>query len=263
MRVGVISGSGSHTWPGLTERRTGMVATTHGEVEVTEGRLGGVEVVHLSRHGVGHRRLSNHVLHRANLAALVDCGVGAVVSLTVCGAVDRTVPLGCLVVFDDLHFPINRLPDGSLCTWYDAPGDPRRGHWIADTPFSEPLRRTLVAAGAARGLPVVDGGCYGHVDGPRFNTRSEVRALASIGVTAVSQTAGPEVVLAGEAELPLALVGYMTDYANGVADPEPVEALLGRMAASTSAFAVLVEETLASLDGTALTAPGTVHRFGP
>ena len=58
-----------------------------------------------------------------------------------------------------------------------------------------------------------DGGCYGHVDGPRFNTKAEIRGLAAAGVTAVSQTAGPETVLAGEAELPFALVGYATDYA--------------------------------------------------
>ena len=79
-----------------------------------------------------------------------------------------------------------------------------------------------------------DGGCYGHVDGPRFNTRAEIRGLAAAGVTAVSQTAGPETVLAGEAELPFALVGYATDYANGVqAEATPVERLLELIAAST------------------------------
>ena len=37
-------------------------------------------------------------------------------------------------------------------------------------------------------------------------------------MTAVSQTGGPETVLAGEAEIPYALIGYATDYANGVKD---------------------------------------------
>jgi 5'-methylthioadenosine phosphorylase len=42
----------------------------------------------------------------------------------------------------------------------------------------------------------------------------------------VSQTAAAEVVLAGEAELPFALVGYATDYDNGVQEePTPVERL--------------------------------------
>ena len=88
-------------------------------------------------------------------------------------------------------------------------------------------------------MAVRDGGCYGHVDGPRFNTRAEIRGLAACGVTAVSQTAGPETVLCGEAELPYALLGFLTDYANGVKDEAtPVETLIEMMAASTDAFAV-------------------------
>ena len=61
--------------------------------------------------------------------------------------------------------------------------------------------------------------------------------LAQCGVTAVSQTAGPETVLAGEAGIPYALVGYATDYANGViAEPTPVAELVRLIEASTDAF---------------------------
>ncbi|MBX9393920.1 hypothetical protein K4749_10040 [Streptomyces sp. TRM72054] len=152
-------------------------------------------------------------------------------------------------------------PDGSACTWYDTPGQAGRGHWIFDRPFSEPLRQTLIAAAAQTGAPVVPRGVYGHVDGPRFNSRAEIAALAAAGVTAVSQTAGPEAVLAGEAELPLALVGFVTDFANGVApEPEPVEALLARMAAGKDTFAQLVGHAVAGLE--AVAPAGFVHRFG-
>ena len=34
--------------------------------------------------------------------------------------------LGGLVVFDDLHFPSNRLADGSLCTLFTSPEVPGR-----------------------------------------------------------------------------------------------------------------------------------------
>ena len=94
-------------------------------------------------------------------------------------------------------------------------------------------------------MPIRDGGCYGHVDGPRFNTRAEIRGLAACGVTAVSQTAGPETVLCGEAELPYALLGFLTDYANGVhEEPTPVETLIEMMAASTEAFAAVLRAAL-------------------
>ena len=59
----------------------------------------------------------------------------ALVSTTVCGAVDPSLELGSLVVFDDLHFPSNRLADGSLCTLFTSPEIEGRGHWIYDRPF--------------------------------------------------------------------------------------------------------------------------------
>ena len=204
---------------------------------MTRGAMGDVEVLHVSRHGEGHRRLSNHVEHRANIAALRELGADAILAVTVCGALEPDLELGSLIVFDDLHFLANRLAEGELCTFYDAPGDPARGHWIFDRPFSAGLRRVLLDACVAAGVPARDEGVYGHVDGPRFNTRAEIRSLALAGVTAVSQTAGPETVLCGEAELPYALLGYATDYANGVSEEAtPVEELLRLIGASKDVF---------------------------
>lgn len=261
MRVGILTGSGAHDWPGLQSGSPHLVDTEYGPVEMVDGTVAGVTVVQVSRHGPGHERLSHQVAHKANLAALLDAQVDGVIAVTICGAVDPAVEPGTLVVFDDLYFPSNRLPDGSPCSWFDVPGGPGRGHWIFHRPFSEPLRQALLR-GAPGDLSVRDRGCYGHVDGPRFNTRTEIAMLAAAGVTAVSQTAGPEVVLAGEAELPLALVGYVTDYANGVTDePEPVAALLERLASSADALARLVERALPRLGD--LAGAGIVHRFAP
>jgi 5'-methylthioadenosine phosphorylase len=258
----VLTGTGTYALPGAGEGRLQQVITVHGDVPVTRLHVGDVEVLHVSRHGAGHSRLSNHVTHRANIAALVQCGADAIVAVTVCGAVDPTVPLGSLVVFDDLHFLANRLADGSLCTLYDEPGHPRRGHWIYEEPFSEGVRQALLAGCRDAGVPARDGGCYGHVDGPRFNTRAEIRSLALAGVTAVSQTAGPETVLAGEAEIPYGLLGYATDYANGVKDEAtPVEELLRLIGASTDVFASALAHTLPKLRESAPNAPGVIYRF--
>lgn len=262
MRVGIISGSGSYEWPDLDGATLQPVQTRYGTVEATTGTVAGVEVVHVSRHGAGHRRLSNHIEHKANLAALREAGVTAVVSLTVCGALDPAVEAGSLIAFDDLYFPGNRLPDGTLCTWYDTPGEAGRGHWIFDRPMSEPVRRALLDAAHTVGTPIVDGGCYGHVEGPRFNSRSEVAALRAAGVSAVSQTAGPEVVLAGEAELPLAVLGFVTDHATGVLpEPLPVQRLVELMQASTQVFAAVVNSALPAISDPL--PPGFVYRFDP
>ena len=264
MRVGLITGSGTHALPSLRDARTRVVDTRFGAVQVSDGGLAGVEVVHLSRHGEGHQRLSSHVDHRANVEALRHSGVEAILAVTVCGALDPTLALGTLVVFDDVHFISNRLPDGSLCSLYDKPGANDRGHWVFADPFSGVLRQALLEGAHVAGAQVRDGGCYGHVDGPRFNSRAEIAALGAAGVIAVSQTAGPESVLAGEAEIPYALLGFLTDHANGVgAEPTAIDELVALLGASTVAFDATLAAALEVLAERPAPPPtGTVLRFG-
>jgi len=262
MAIGIITGSGTYSLPGFEGGGPEPVATPWGEALVSRGAFAGTEVLHVSRHEAGHARLSNLVTHRANIAALAGSGAKGVIGVTVCGAVDPSVELGSIVCFDDLHFLANRLGDGELCTFHPEPGDPRRGHWIFEAPFSVELRRALLEGAAAAGAEVRDGGCYGHVDGPRFNTKAEIRGLAACGVTAVSQTGGPEAVLCGEAELPYALLGYATDYANGVQDEAtPVQTLLDMMAASTETFARVLAEAVPRAEAAELQPAGVVYRF--
>jgi purine nucleoside phosphorylase len=261
MKVGVLTGTGTYALDD-SGAAAEAVSTPYGDALVTSGEAEGVEVLHISRHEEGHKRLSNHVAHRANIAALKDLGADAVLAVTVCGAVDPTVPLGSLIVFDDLHFVSNRLADGSLCTFHDQPGGAGRGHWIFERPFAAALRTALVEACVEAGAPARDGGCYGHVDGPRFNTRAEIRSLAAARVTAVSQTAGPETVLCGEAELPYALLGYATDYANGVSEEAtPVEELLRLIGASKDVFRSVLSRALPKVASAEISSPGVVYRF--
>lgn len=261
-RVGIITGSGTYALPDFDIAEVHDLETPFGAALVSEGGLAAQTVLHVSRHGEGHQRLSNHVNHRANVWALRELGTDCVIGCTACGALEPDQALGGLIVFDELHFLSNRLPDGSLCTLFAEPGHPQRGHWIIGPPFCAPLREALVAAAGAAGVGARDGGCYGHVDGPRFNTRTEIAALAGVGVTAVSQTGGPETVLCGEAELPYALMGYATDYANGVHDEAtPVGELIRLMGESTATFASVLSAALPMLDAASLASPGVVYRF--
>ena len=264
MTVAIITGSGTHALPGYEETGSVTVPTPFGPAEVTRGRYAGVDALHLSRHGAGHQRLSNHVTHRANVWALKELGASSVIGCTACGAVDTSLELGSLVVFDDLHFISNRLPDGSLCTFFTQPGDPDRGHWILHGgPFSDDVRTALIDGAAAAGQPARARGTYGHVDGPRFNTPTEIAALAACGVTAVSQTGGPETTLCGELELPYALIGFVTDYANEVRPgaTTPVAELIALMGKSTAIFAAVLAEAVPRLAGEAPRTASTVYRF--
>lgn len=265
MPVGIITGSGTYALPGFQGEPPRAVTTPYGEALVSRGEFGGTEVLHISRHGTGHVRLSNLVTHRANVWALKESGARAVIGCTACGALDATLELGSLVIFDDLHFLSNRLPDGSLCTFFDQPGDPARAHWILHRgPFSDDVRDTLVDAVTGCGHAARAYGTYGHVDGPRFNTPTEIAALAASGVTAVSQTGGPETVLCGELELPYALMGFVTDYANEVKPGQttPVEELIELMGRGPAVFADVLAPAVLALAETPARAAGTVYRFG-
>lgn len=250
MRVGIISGSGVYTLPGLEDGEQCTLATPFGEAEVVRASYRGLQVLYIARHGAGHVALSSSVNHRAQIWALRELGASCVISLTACGAVDPSLELGSLVIFDDLHFISNRLPDGALCTFFTEPGDPARGHWVLDDgPYSTELREILTNAALAAEVSFQSGGVYGHVDGPRFNTPVEIAQLAAAGVAAVSQTGGPETVLCGELELPLALVGFVTDFANGVRPeaPTPINLLAELLARAPDLFARLLAQALPRL----------------
>ena len=82
-------------------------------------------------------------------------------------------------------------------------------------------------------------------------------------MVAVSQTGGPETVLCGELELPFALMGFVTDYANEVVpgEPTPVTTLIELMGESTAVFADVLALAVNRLSGQAPAPGGTMYRF--
>lgn len=251
--VGVITGSGIYALPGAAETRG--VKTRFGEAELSLVEVGPWKVGGISRHGEGHRNLPHTIPHRAHLAALKELGARAVLSTTAVGAVDPGVRLGSPIIFDDLFFLENRLPGGEPCTMFTDPGDAERGHLITSEPFAPRLRVKAELAARTLGLEPTVGGVYGHTNGPRFETASEVRWLRTAGVTAVSQTCGPEAVLAGELELPYALVGLPVNHATGVAgaSQEPREELDRLLALSAEVLLQIVLQTVETLERDDLT----------
>jgi len=238
LMIAFITGSGFYDFPGLTACE---VSTRYGTARLLQGEVGGQPVLVLPRHGEGHRYLPHQIPHRAHLAALKELGATAVVSCSVCGVARPDWHPGTPLVATDLFFPENRLGDGSACTLFDQPGEPGRGHLLAASFF-----HTALTAAVQQHFQQTAGGChsgcYAHVNGPRFNSVTEIRSLRAAGVDFLSQTGGPEAVLANECELPFALAGFGVDFANGVTDsPTPVEELSANLVRSKEAFTQLIE----------------------
>ena len=162
--VGIITGSGIYELPGEPETR--VVETRFGEAEVAVSEIGPWTVGGISRHRKGHHHLPHTIPHRANLAALKQLGARAALATTVVGVVDPDIPLGRPILFDDLFFPENRLPDGEACTMFPEPGEAGRGHLIQTEPFAPRLRQRTELAAGGLGIETTVGGVYGHVNGP-------------------------------------------------------------------------------------------------
>lgn len=261
-RLGIITGSGLYRLDALENGAVERVSTAFGDSSVELGKLGGTEVAAIARHGEGHRLLSNMINHRANLLALKELGVRAVIATSVVGVLEPTIPLTSVILFDDLFFPENRLPGGELCSLFSKPGEGNRGHLIFNQPFSAVMRNELLKAAGQLGITAIGKGVYGHVNGPRFNSRSEISYLRGAGVTAISQTCGPEAILAGELEIPYQLMGFTVDYANGVMDaPTPVDELSKNLEISSEVLPELIRAAVRGLDVDSIPPSGFVYRF--
>lgn len=253
--IAIISGTGFYDFPGLEDGEDKIVETEYGEALIRVGNIEGKTVGFSARHGKDHQILPNMINYRANLLALKKVGTRAIVATTVCGVLNPGIPLARLAVFDDLYFPDNRLPSGESCTVYDKIGDKKRGHYIFDRPFSEDLRKQLIEAAED---PITNA-VYAYASGPRFNSKPEINLLKNYA-SFVSQTAGPEIVLAGELEIPCALLGFGVDYANGVQkESTPVEILNENLKKSKSVFTSVIKEFIKNYQEPEFS--GFIYRF--
>jgi purine nucleoside phosphorylase len=258
--IGIITGTGVR---GLSEApELCPVETAYGEVEASVFAAGPWTVAGIARHGRGHRHLPHTIPHRAHVSAFEGLGVRAVLAVTVVGAVDPGLPLGRCVLFDDLYFPENRLPDGRPCTVFPEPGERGRGHLVWSEPFAPRLRERARLAARELGLDARVGGTYGHTNGPRFETPAEIRALGAMGVAAVSQTCGPEAVLAAESQIPYLLIGYPVNRATGTGEPETKAELDERLSLAAEVLPRLLLRTVETLREEDLAFDhGYVYRF--
>jgi len=253
--LAVISGSGFYEFPDLDQGEDRIIKTQFGDVSIRTGMIDGKNLAFLARHGKNHSLLPNMINYRANLMALKELDAKAIIATTVCGVLAPDIPLAKLVVFSDLYFPENRLPNGEACTIFHQEKDRAKGHLIFEKPFSEDLRQQIIAAAED---PITDA-VYAHAIGPRFNTQSEIRMMREYA-SFVSQTAGPEIVLSGELEIPFALIGFGVDYANGVKEePTPVEILSENLKNSKAVFIEVITSVIRSFKVPQFT--GFIYRF--
>jgi len=206
--IGVIGGSGLYDIAGLEGAAWQKVPTPWGETsdEILTGRLGGVAMAFLPRHGRGHVHSPSSVPYRANIDALKRLGVTDVISLSACGSFREEMAPGDFVVIDqfiDRTFAREKSFFGAGCA----------AHVSVAHPTCARLGDACAAAAHAAGVRVHRGGTYLAMEGPQFSTLAESRMYREVwGADVVGMTNMPEAKLAREAELCYASVAMVTDY---------------------------------------------------
>lgn len=205
--IGVIGGSGVYQIDGLDSAEWVSVATPWGEASdlVLTGRLDGVPMAFLPRHGRGHVHSPTDVNFRANIDALKRLGCTDVVAVSAVGSLRQDFRPGDFVIVDqyiDRTFAREKSFFGTGC--------------VAHVGFSHPTcpRLSAACADAARaaGVTVHAGATYLAMEGPQFSTLAESRLYRSWGADVIGMTGMPEAKLAREAELCYASVAMVTDY---------------------------------------------------
>jgi 5'-methylthioadenosine phosphorylase len=210
----VIGGTQTVSLSVLRHVRTAQIDTPYGAPsgQVTLGEIDGRPFAFLPRHGNPHLLAPHRINYRANVWALRELGARSVIAICTTGGVDEAFGPGTIVCPDQ----IVDYTTGREHTYSDGLDGRPVEHVEFTLPFGDGLRRRLLAAAGDCGVTVVDGGCYGCVNGPRLETAAEIRMLARDGCSLVGQTMMPEAGLAREAGLEYAALCPVVNHAAGV-----------------------------------------------
>jgi 5'-methylthioadenosine phosphorylase len=205
--LGVIGGSGFYQMKGLDKVELMELETPFGRPSdpFYQGRIGGIEVVFLARHGRGHRLLPSEINFRANVFGMKQLGVTHLVSVSTAGSLKEEIHPGELVVPDQFIDRTIKRP----MTFF---GDGLVAHVSMADPVCANLASDLAIGARAGGAVVHDRGTYLCMEGPQFSTRAESNLFRSFGASVISMTAMQEARLAREAEMCYAALVLVTDY---------------------------------------------------
>lgn len=247
--IGVIGGSGlgvalAGQMPGAERRE---VDTPFGKPSgaILIGEFGERKIAFLSRHGDGHTLSPNEVPFAANIFALKQLGVHAIISSGAVGSLQERIAPGDLVVVDQFIDKTFRRT-GSFFSGFGAV------HCELADPTCGRVREMLVAT--AKGIDVTthSSATYVCMEGPQFSTRAESLMHKAWGGDLIGMTAMPEAKLAREAQICYALIALASDYDcwkphEGGKDKQTLlKEIIGNLQAATNNCLKLIEAVLSS-----------------
>ncbi len=180
------------------------IETPFGVAEVNLGKLNGVDVALIQRHGKNRDKPPHRINHAANFYALKSLGVRYVIGMGSVGCLREEYTLPSLIIPHDYIDFFSGVTVFSSSLVHITPG------------FDEYLRSILIeTAKKISTFPVIDRGVYFQTRGPRLETKAEIAMIKNFA-DCVGMTAGSEATVAKELDMGYAVVCTMDNYAHGI-----------------------------------------------
>lgn len=247
-KIGIIGGSGLYKMEALKDVEEVKVETPFGDPSdaLIVGKLDGVSVAFLARHGRNHHLMPSELPFRANVYAMKSLGVKYLISASAVGSLQEAAkPLDMVIPDQFIDRTKNRVS-----TFFGE-------GIVAHVGFADPVCPQLaqVVADAARGLNLPDssvhqGGTYVCMEGPAFSTKAESNLYRSWNATIIGMTNLPEAKLAREAEIAYATLALVTDYDCWHPDHDSVtvEMVIGNLQKNAVNAQKVIQETVHQLN---------------
>ncbi len=245
MRIGIIGGTGMYDADFLENPQETKVHTPYGSpsMPVTIGRIEGVEVVVIPRHGKGHVHNPTNVNYRANIWAMKELDVMRIIAPCAVGSLKEEIRPGELVFTDQF---VDRTTKRNQ-TFYD--GSPVCHISMAE-PFCPELRGLLSQTADELRLRNHKKGTNIVIEGPRFSSMTESNLYRGMGIDTINMTMVPEVVLAREAQICYAAVAQVTDYDNFADKPVDADEIIRTLNENVAKTKLLLQKVIPKISET-------------
>ena len=214
MKLGIIGGTGIYQYVDELEQPNSLIVETpfgQPSEKITSGKMNGLEIFFMPRHGIGHKLLPNELNHKANIYAMKSLGVTHILSLSAVGSLKKEIKPRDVVIVDQFYDRTKRL--GTEHTFFG-------GGVVGHISFGDPVCPELsqIAYNVASdvlmnsGSTTHKGGTYVNMEGPAFSTKAESNVYRQLGMDVIGMTNLAEAKLSREASICYASVALVTDY---------------------------------------------------
>jgi 5'-methylthioadenosine phosphorylase len=204
--IGIIGGSGLEKSDLIKDVEDVVIETPFGEhCPIKKGKISGIKVLILSRHGYEHELAPTEIPYRANIFALKELGVKAIIATSACGSLKEEIVPG------SFSFP-SQFVDRTTKREQSFGEKGKVIHEGMAEPFDEKLREILTKKCEELKIEYSGDTTLITIEGPRFSTRAESELFRSWDCDLINMTTVPEVCLAKELKIPYQVINLVTDY---------------------------------------------------